>query len=189
MIDRAPSLGIILSVALAFACKPASDEGESSDSTGSDSTGSDSTGSDSTGSDSTDSTDSTTGVDVSGFERFRLSRGAGPCPPDADCDGFVEILAPQLLRVEEFGDVTDAVTEVQLSAEDFAAAALVFSDPALWALLDDPSLDCNPPTDVFEGMVVEFDGVAHESTTTNCSQPAIAAARTMAEALHSSYLP
>ena len=125
----------------------------------------------------------------SGFERFRLSRGAGPCPPDADCDGFVEILAPQLLRVEEFGDVTDAVTEVQLSAEDFAAAALVFSDPALWALLDDPSLDCNPPTDVFEGMVVEFDGVAHESTTTNCSQPAIAAARTMAEALHSSYLP
>jgi len=134
-------------------------------------------------------TASTTGVDVSGFERFLLSSAAGPCPPNVDCDGFVELLASGTLRVEVFGDVTEMVTEVEISADDFAAAVQVFADPALVALLDGDDPVCNPPTDVFESMLVEIDGVTHDASTTACGQPPLVAAREMANDLRTQYVP
>lgn len=134
-------------------------------------------------------TGSTTGVDVPGFERFKLSTAAGPCPPNADCDGFVELLASGMLRVETFGDVTNEVKEVEISAGDFAAAVQVFADPDLVALLDGVDPLCDPPTDIFESMLLEIDKASHDATTTTCDQPPLAAARMMANDLRTKYVP
>lgn len=166
----------------------ATEAGTGGGSTGAVTTGVDSTGAMTSGLDSTGA-GSTTGIDVSGFERFRMSMGAGPCPPMEDCDGFVELLSTMTLRVEKFGDVGNPVTEVAISAEDYAAAVQVFADPALVALLDGPDPACNPPTDIFESMEVVIDGSAHDAGTTLCDQPPIAAARDKATALQQQYVP
>lgn len=141
-----------------------------------------------TGASATD-TDPTTGGDITGFERFKLDMAAGPCPPDSDCDGFIELLASRTLRVESFGEVGNPVLEAEVSEEDFMAAALVFADPELTALLDGPDPVCDPPTDIFEAMLVEIDGASHDASTTFCDQPAVAAARDRANALAMKYFP
>ena len=133
--------------------------------------------------------DLTTGVVVGDFERFKQSKAAGPCAPNADCDGFVELLASRKLRVEPFGEVGNPVIEADVSEEDFLAAVAVFADPALVALLDGPDPACNPPTDIFESMLLELGGVTHDVTTTACQQPPIAAAREMAGSLVTKYVP
>lgn len=131
---------------------------------------------------------STTGEPVA-FDLFRKSSAAGPCPPDSDCDGFVELLASGTLRVEKFGDVGNPVTEIDISPEDFAAAVAVFTDPALLAILDGPDPACNPPTDIFEQMLLTIDGADHDAATTLCDQPPIAAARDKANDLQTKYVP
>lgn len=138
--------------------------------------------------DATTTTDTTTGVALN-FNRFLMNRSAGPCPPDADCDGFIELVAPATLRVEQFGDVADNVTEVQISAEDFDAAAAVFADPELFALLALDDIICNPPTDIFEAMLVDIDGNIADNTTTGCDNPPVAAARAKANELADKYVP
>ncbi len=144
----------------------------------------------STGDTGTSSTtgDSTTG-ELPGFERYKLTRAAGPCPPDLDCSGFIELLAPGTLRVEPFGVVGDPVTEAQISAEDFTAAVQVFAAADLVALLDAPDPLCNPPTDIFEAMLVEIDGGSHDADTTTCEQAPLVAARDMANMLAMKYAP
>lgn len=141
----------------------------------------------STGADTTDG-GSTTG-EVGTFERFRLDSAAGPCPPEQDCDGFIELVADGTLRVETFGDVEDTVVEAAVSDEDLAAAVDVFSDPALLALLDGPDPACEPPSDIFEMMTVVVDGVTHDGGTTFCDQAPIAAARETALGLAQTYAP
>lgn len=133
--------------------------------------------------------DLTTGVDVGDFERFKQSSAAGPCAPNADCDGFVELLASRKLRVETFGEIGNPVVEADVSEEDFLAAVAVFADPALVALLDGPDPACNPPTDIFESMLLDLGGVTHDTSTTACDQPPIAAARAMAGTLVAKYVP
>lgn len=150
--------------------------------------GSSSSGVPTTG-DATTGAGSTTGIDVSGFERFTMNTAAGPCPPNFDCDGFIEVLASGLLRVETFGEVGDPVKEVELSPEDLAAAVQVFTDPALLALLDGQDPLCNAPTDIFESMLVVVDAMSHDASTTVCDQPPVAAARDMAVGLSDKYLP
>lgn len=141
----------------------------------------------------TDTGDTTTGDTTTGgpveFERFLLSNAAGPCPPMADCDGFIELLADGLLRVEPFGEVGNPVTEVQIDMADLDAAVPVFTDPALLALLDGPDPVCDPPTDVFESMLVVIAGADHDAATTFCMQPPVAAARDMANMLRDKYAP
>jgi hypothetical protein len=133
-------------------------------------------------------TDSTTGEPAQ-FERFTLRSAAGPCPPDADCDGFVELLSTRLLRVEKFGDLSEFVTEVEIDEADFAEAVAVFTDPELIALLAEPGPLCDPPTDVFESMELAASGQVHSATTTGCDQPPLAAARMTASALREQYAP
>lgn len=149
------------------------------------------TGSSSGGSSGSASSDggSTTGIDVQGFERFLMTSAAGPCKPGNDCDGFIELLDTRMLRVEIFGDVSETVTEVEISEEDFAAAVLVFADPALLDLLDGPDPVCDPPTDIFESMTVQLEGVVHDAATTFCDQAPVAAARQTAIALREEYVP
>lgn len=136
----------------------------------------------------TDETTTTTGDPVA-FERYRKNVAAGPCPPNADCDGFIELLADGTLRVEKFGEVGDPVTEAAVDPADLDAAIAVFTDPALIALLDGPDPLCDPPTDVFEAMLVAIDGQVHDATTTFCDQPPIAAARARADELADKYAP
>lgn len=141
---------------------------------------------------STSSSDSSTGSttgEPAQFERFTLHSAAGPCPPDADCDGFVELLSTRSLRVEKFGDLGDPVTEVEIDEGDFAAAIAVFTDPELIALLAGPEPPCDPPTDVFESMELGAAGQVHSATTTGCDQPPLAAARMTAVALREQYAP
>lgn len=159
----------------------------SSSSSGAPTTGA-TTGPDATGGTETDggSTGASTGVDSAAFERFELRSAAGPCPTD-DCDGFIELQSSGLLRVEAFGEAS--VTEVEVSAEDLAAAAAVFADPALIALLDGEDPVCDPPDDIFESMLVVLDGATHDAATTDCGQPPIAAARAMAQSLRDAYVP
>ena len=201
MIGRrsARSLPLALSAALACAAALACGDGKTtSDATDTTATTTDTspttapptsstTASSTTDSSTTDS--STTGVDVSGFERFQISRAAGPCPPDGDCDGFLELLASRSLRVEPFGAPPSDIIVVEISESDFAAAVAVFADPELTALLDAPDPLCDPPTDIFESMLVELEGATHDATTTTCPQPPIAAARAMAESLAMKYAP
>ena len=190
---------------------PTSDPGTSSTSTSdaTDDTSGDTTGDPTTGTGDTttgtgdttgSATDATTtvpttgdattgGVDVAGFERFVLSRAAGPCAPDADCDGFTELLAPGTLRFEPFGEPGDPAVEVEISEEDFVAAAAVFADPALIELLAQKGPLCDPPTDVFESMLVQVDGVVVEHDTTTCEHPPLVAARATAEELVAKYVP
>jgi hypothetical protein len=141
----------------------------------------------STGADTTDG-GSTTG-EVGTFERFRLDSAAGPCPPETDCDGFIELLADGTLRVETFGDVDDTVVEAAISDTDLSDAVTVFSDPALLALLDGPDPACEPPSDIFESMTAVVDGVTHDVGTTFCDQAPISAARQTAMDLAQTYVP
>lgn len=132
---------------------------------------------------------STTGIVGQGFERFLMTSAAGPCKPGNDCDGFIELLDTRMLRVEIFGDVSETVTEVEISEEDFAAAVPMFSDPALIDLLDGSDPVCDPPTDIFESMTVQLDGIVHDAATTFCDQAPVAAARQTAIALRKEYVP
>lgn len=131
----------------------------------------------------------TTGETLSGFERFKLSRAAGPCPPNSDCDGFIELLADRTLRVEPFGEQGDPVTEVEISEEDQAAAVQVFAAIALVDVLDSPEPLCNAPRDVFESMEVVIDGATHDGDTAFCDQAPLVAARDMANMLAMKYAP
>lgn len=133
--------------------------------------------------------DSTTGGVLPGFERYKLTSAAGPCPPDMDCSGFVELLAAGTLRVEPFGVVGDPVTEVQISADDFTAAVQMFAAAELVALLDAPDPLCNAPSDIFEAMLVEIDGGSHDADTAFCDQAPLVAARDMANMLAMKYAP
>jgi hypothetical protein len=142
----------------------------------------------STASTTSSTTDPTTG-DLLGFNLFRIENAAGPCPGNADCDGFLELQGTGLLRIEKFGELDDPVQEFMVTPEELSAAVLVFADPELVALLDGPDPVCPPPTDVFESMLVELTDGAHEGTTTICDQPPVAAARDMATTLRDKYAP
>ncbi|MCY1005460.1 hypothetical protein OV079_07720 [Nannocystis pusilla] len=124
-----------------------------------------------------------------GFDRFTLYTAAGPCPPRADCDGFVELTGTGILRVEKFGDVGNPVLEVEIEATDFAQALEVFADPALLEVLDSPDPLCDPPTDILEQMEVVVNGTLHDAATTTCSQVPLQAARKVAEELRLKYAP
>lgn len=123
------------------------------------------------------------------FERFFLRTGAGPCPPEYDCSGSVELLADGTLRIDVDGERPVVVHEARVSTSDLAAAIPVLTDPALIALLDLGEPPCVPPTDVFEGMELTLGGVVHDNSTTTCSQPPIAAARATMRRLAETYLP
>lgn len=131
----------------------------------------------------------TTGETLAGFERFKLSRAAGPCPPETDCDGFIELLADRTLRVEPFGEEGDPVTEVEISEDDMADAIQVFAAFALVQVLDSPEPLCNAPRDVFESMELVIDGATHDGDTAFCDQAPLGAARDMANMLAMKYVP
>lgn len=203
---------LALTLSVALACGPGdgkTDGGASDSATGSDTSGAPTTGATdaTTGTGTNDTSsgattdvstttdpttdpttgDATTGVDISGFQAFKMDFAAGPCPDESDCDSFIELRATRMLRVERFGDIGDPVIEVEVSEEDFLAAAQEFADPALIALLDGPDPVCNPPTDIFETMQVTENDNVHDAATTGCNVLPVANARDAANALMMKY--
>ena len=123
------------------------------------------------------------------FQRFLLTSSAGPCPPDMDCDGFIELLADATLRVETFGELPEIVHEATITAVEYDATVPLLVDPALIALLDLTEPPCVPPTDVFEQMRLEQVAGTHENSTTACADEPLVAVRAALFALADSYFP
>ena len=117
------------------------------------------------------------------FELFRITESFGPCPPDWDCWGFIEISADGLLRVDVLDQLPVEVHESKLSDPDVAEVLPALTDPALVAILAADELPCMKVDDVYELMEVVLDGVTHANETTNCDLPVIAAARQAMENL------
>lgn len=142
-------------------------------------------GSDASG--SSTGTGASTGVPAEGFGGFEIRWVVAACPEGAECDSAVGLQTNGLLRVETFDE--PGATEVEVSAEDRAAAEAVFTDPALLALLDAEELSCDGLSIIDESMRVALDGATHEAVTVFCEQPPIAAARAMAVSLRDAYIP
>lgn len=128
------------------------------------------------------------------FESFRRAWSAGPCPPGGDCAGSVELLADGTLRLETpcIGDMVchelpAGTYEVVVSAEEREAAIIVLTDPGLIAILQGERPACQPPTDIFEGMAIVFEGAAYDNTTTTCDAAPLQAARAALTELVNAY--
>jgi hypothetical protein len=113
---------------------------------------------------------------VGQFESFRMSWGAGPCPPGGDCEGSIELLADGSLRLDTpcsghlaCDGLIPGIHEAEVSAADLDATIAVLTAPDLLDLLDGPRPVCEPPTDIYESLAVVVDGVEHSNETTTCT--------------------
>ena len=133
--------------------------------------------------DDDDAVDDDDSAAADAFELFRVTESYGPCPPDSDCWGFIEISADGLLRVDILGELPEQVHESKVSDPDIAEVLPALIDPALVALLAADELPCMKVDDVYEQMVVVTGGTTHTNETTNCDLPSIVAARQAMEDL------
>ena len=129
------------------------------------------------------------------FESLRMTWGAGPCPPNADCDGRLELQADGSLRLDtpcnghlDCDRLPPGVYEANISAEDLDAVVAVLTAPDLLALLDGVRPVCEPPSDIYEDFVVVLGGVEHGNETTTCAAAPLQRARDALSALVSGYL-
>ncbi|HEU5055207.1 MAG TPA: hypothetical protein VFU21_01725 [Kofleriaceae bacterium] len=81
------------------------------------------------------------------------------------------------------------VHEAQVSQADLDAAVAVLTDPELVALLDLARPPCDPPTDVWDSMLLVDDEARHANGVTFCTDAPIAAARAALDDLVDRYLP
>jgi hypothetical protein len=134
-----------------------------------------------------------TGADASppvgDFTRFRRSFGGGPCPDDLDCSGYIDLRQDGRLLVDRMDEVPVVVHEATVSQSDLDEAIAVLTDPALVALLDLGEPPCEPPTDVFDSMLLVEDGDRHTNSVTLCDDDPIVAARAALDDIADAYLP
>lgn len=123
------------------------------------------------------------------FGSFRLFRTHGPCDPDMDCSGFIELQENGTLLVDRFnGD--EVPEQATVSDADLEDAILVLTNAELISLLDLDQPPCDPPTDIYETMTLtEIDGLSHDNSTTFCDQAPLQAARDILNRLADEYLP
>ncbi|RLB57044.1 MAG: hypothetical protein DRJ42_01525 [Deltaproteobacteria bacterium] len=122
------------------------------------------------------------------FDSFRIST-SGFCPPELDCNGFVELHADGTLRVDGTGEISGGVHEATVTPAELGSAVSVLTDPALIELLAMDEAPCSPPTDVYESMSLALDGTTYDNSTTFCRQAPLAAARAALHALAETYAP
>jgi len=124
------------------------------------------------------------------FKVFKFVSGAGPCPPDRDCSGFIELSADGTLRVDNIGEMPrGTVHEIKVTPAELQAILPVLTAPALRGLLDTGGQDCPVIHDVWESMSLTMDGVTHEHKTTACSDQPIQDARKAILGLAKKYFP
>lgn len=128
------------------------------------------------------------------LESFRRDWGYGLCIPEADCSGYVELLADGTLRFDapcpmgmECDSSVAGSYQVMLSAEERDEAIAALSDDGLVALLDREDPPCTPPTDIAETMTLVTSSGSYSNTTTLCDQAAIEAARAVLDELIARY--
>ena len=128
------------------------------------------------------------------FESFRMTWGAGPCPPNGDCEGSVELRADGTLRLDTpcsghlaCGGLIPGTYEAVVSAGDLDAAIAAVTAPDLISLLDGPRPVCEPPTDIFETVAVVMGDVEHSNETTTCDDAPLQRARDALSALVNEY--
>lgn len=128
------------------------------------------------------------------FESFRMTWGAGPCPPNGDCAGSIELLANGTLRLDTpcsghlaCDGLIPGTYEAVVSAEDLDAAIAALTAPDLVNLLDGPRPVCEPPTDIYESFAVVLDDVEHSNETTTCEAAPLQRARDALSALVQEY--
>lgn len=122
------------------------------------------------------------------FVRFRLSTN-GFCPPEVDCNGFVQLGADGKLEVDRNGEPGGVVHTAQVSEADLATAIEVLTDASLIALLTEDEAPCEPPTDIFESMTLESSEKTWQNSTTFCDNAPLVAARETVRGLVDTYLP
>ncbi len=123
------------------------------------------------------------------FESFRLTQSFGPCPPESDCVGYLDLDGAGKLLRDPLSSPSAPVPSATVTAAELASAIAIFTDPALVSLLDADAAPCVPPTDVFESMKLVAGGVAHQNSTTMCDDAPIKAARDLIYQLGNKYLP
>jgi hypothetical protein len=128
-------------------------------------------------------------VALGDFERFRRSSAGGLCPDDTDCAGFIELAADRVLLVDRIGELPVVVHEAEVTAGELAGAIAILTDRDLVALLDLGEPPCEPPTDVFEQMLLVAGGREHSNSTTFCDDAPLVAARAVLVELADAYVP
>jgi hypothetical protein len=118
------------------------------------------------------------------FESFRMTWGSGPCPPNGDCEGSIELLADGTLRLDTpcsghlaCDGLIPGTYEAMVSAEDLDAVIAALTAPDLIDLLDGPRPVCEPPTDIYESVAVVIDDDEHANETTTCEAAPLQRAR------------
>jgi hypothetical protein len=109
--------------------------------------------------------------------------------PEADCEGFMELLDDGTLRYDRFGETPVVIHQASVTPEELDDAIEVLLDPELMALLDRSEPPCVPPTDIFEAMTLVVAGVEHSNSTTACEDPPLSAARQTLQGLIDIYFP
>jgi hypothetical protein len=118
------------------------------------------------------------------FDSFRMDWGSGPCPPNGDCEGSIELLADGTLRLDTpcegplaCDGLIPGTYEAMVPVEDLDATIAALTAPDLIDLLDGPHPVCPPPTDIYETMAVVIDDVEHSNETTLCEDAPLERAR------------
>jgi len=127
---------------------------------------------------------------IATFQSFKLVSGAGPCPPDRDCSGFIELSADGTLRVDHIGELPrGTVHQIKITPSELEAILPALTAPALKGLLDTGGQNCPVLYDVWESMSLTIAGGVHEHKTTGCSDQPILDARKAIMGLAKKYFP
>lgn len=129
------------------------------------------------------------GSGADSFESFRLTQSFGPCRPESDCVGYIDLDKTGRLLRDDFSGADALGGPAHVTPAELAGAIAVFTDPALVQLLDASSPPCVPPHDIFERMTLVTGGVSHENGTTMCDNAPVKAARDLIYQLGDKYLP
>jgi hypothetical protein len=126
---------------------------------------------------------------VVAFQSFRLTVAFGPCPPNGDCAGYLDLDSTGRLTRDWTDRPGVPIGTAMVTSAELSAAITVFTDAELVKLLDAKTPPCQPPTDIFESMEVIEGSRTHKNSTTTCSNKPVAAARDAINRLAEKYLP
>jgi hypothetical protein len=124
------------------------------------------------------------------FQKFRFTNSAGPCAPEMDCLGVIELASNGTLSYDKFGELpVGSVHTATVTQAELDAAILVLTNSSLIDLLNTPGLICNPPTDAYESMTLSIEGASYSHETTSCDNQPISDARQTLNTLVNKYFP
>jgi hypothetical protein len=119
-----------------------------------------------------------------------ITTAYGPCPADADCEGFTQLLWDGTLRVDRIGELPERAHESAVTGVELAELQTLAASPALQLYLANGSvLDCNPPTDASVELYLVANGEVRSVSILGCSQEEITAISDALRRLKDKYAP